>query len=285
MTDGADIQVENGEYVRLHHAILEALAQARLSGAEFRCVMALLRKTYGWNKKEDRISLSQWAAATNTARPHVLQTLNGLVEKRVILRWVDADHATWYGFNKYIEQWQGVFDKDSSRSQRFVEAEVLPEQVTVPKQVTPVTKAGNTTVTKAGNNKRHIKDTVKDNTLVPEKKARKTPERTPEDAQRIQLHKELMTAYRDVLGYKVPSEPTENKGADVLVKGGYTVEQVMWCYRTMKADPFWTNKHLSLQSIAGQIGARLAARVAPAAAGIDMRHLKVPAGSPDSWGP
>ena len=144
---GVDIQIDDGDYTRIHHAILEALAEARLSGAEFRVLMFLLRKTYGWNKKEDRISLSQWAEATRAARPHVLKTLNLLVAKRIIIRREDDGQVPWYSFNKYREEWQGVFDKDSARGDRF---KVLPEQIPLPKQVT-VTQIGNSSVTRTGN--------------------------------------------------------------------------------------------------------------------------------------
>ncbi len=145
--NGADIQIDDGDYTRIHYAILEALAEARLSGAEFRILMFLFRKTYGWNKKEDRISLAQWAEGTNTARPHVLKILNGLVAKNIVIRRNDDEQVPWYSFNKYREQWQDAFEKDSVRGERF---KVLPGQEPLPIQVT-VTKAGNGTVTKAGN--------------------------------------------------------------------------------------------------------------------------------------
>jgi phage replication O-like protein O len=151
------IQVEDGEYTRIHNAILEALAKARLSGSEFRCVFYLLRKTYGWNKKEDKISLSQWAEGTDTKRNHVIATLNGLVEKKIMYR-VDGYIPT-YGFNKHVEEWQEI-GVNSDRGNRF--CKVLPKQVTVTKAGnSSVTKAGNKTVTKAGTHKRQ--KTIKDN--------------------------------------------------------------------------------------------------------------------------
>lgn len=67
--------------------------------------------------------------------------------------------------------------------------------------------------------------------------------------------KTIMARYREVLGYPVPSEPRENKGAQMLAKGGYTADQVIDCYKDMKADQFWADKHVSLQSVNGKIGA------------------------------
>lgn len=171
-TSGAEIQIDAGEFVRLHNSILEKMALARLSGAEFRALMFLFRKTYGWNKKEDRISLSQWAEGTNGKRPHVLRTLNELIRKRVIYRIDDQQPVPVYGFNKYFEQWLEVFDIDSARGQRFAsQNEVLPTQVTVTNagnttvtsiDNTDVTSIGNTTVTKTGTHKRNPKDTIKE---------------------------------------------------------------------------------------------------------------------------
>lgn len=167
MVSGTEIQVEDGGFARVHNALLEALAKARLSGSEFRCLMFLFRKTYGWGKKEDRISFSQWEEGTDTKKTHVFKTLNDLVQKKVIYRRLDSGQVPFYGFNKYVEQWEGV-GLDSQRGERFNTEKVLPKQVPLPKQVTvtytgnsPVTYTGNGTVTKTGNNKRK-KETVKE---------------------------------------------------------------------------------------------------------------------------
>lgn len=163
MANGKEIQVDDGGFARIHNAILEALAKARLSGAEFRCVMFLFRKTYGWGKKEDTISLSQWGEGTDAKRHHVMASLNTLVEKKIIYRRLDKGQTPTYGFNKYVEEWEGI-EADSKRGERFhKDEEVLPEQVTVTSiGNTPVTKAGNGTVTKTGTHKRK-KENIKDN--------------------------------------------------------------------------------------------------------------------------
>jgi phage replication O-like protein O len=160
MLTGKEIQIEGGEYTRIHNAILETLSYARISGSEFHCVMFLFRKTYGWGKKDDRISLSQWADATKTKRPHVLAALNKLIKRKIIYKTGIKGQIPSYGFNKYIEEWEDI-DVDSDRGDRFKNAKVLPVEVLVPKQVTVtntgtsgVTKAGNETVTYIGTHKR-----------------------------------------------------------------------------------------------------------------------------------
>ncbi len=104
---GSDIQVEHGEFTRIHNTILERLALARLSGSEYRCLLYLLRKTYGYGKKEDRIGLTQWEKGTGIKRQNVWLVLQELREKRIVYM-VDngPKRAQTWGFNKYFEQWQ-----------------------------------------------------------------------------------------------------------------------------------------------------------------------------------
>lgn len=105
--NGAEIQVEDGNWSKLHNGIWEALCAAPLSGAEFRCLMFLFRQTYGWKKKQDTISMGQWAGATGLDRRSVIRTVQGLLAKNVIYR-IDngtTKPATW-GFNKYVETWK-----------------------------------------------------------------------------------------------------------------------------------------------------------------------------------
>ncbi len=106
VSSGADIQTENG-FIKLHPAILELLARQTLSGREFRCLMLLFRKTYGYHKKEDRISLSQWEQGTGIPRTRVGAVLAELVAKNIITKTDNGANrpATW-GFNKHFETWQ-----------------------------------------------------------------------------------------------------------------------------------------------------------------------------------
>lgn len=106
VNSGAEIQPENG-FVKIHPSILELLARQTLSGREFRCLMFLFRKTYGYQKKDDRISLSQWEQGTGIPRTRVGAVLTDLVEKKIITKTDNGANrpATW-GFNKHFESWQ-----------------------------------------------------------------------------------------------------------------------------------------------------------------------------------
>jgi|GEM_PF-2406086 len=79
----ANPQIEDG-YTRLANEILEALCVINLSAYEFRVLMAIFRKTYGYQKKEDNISLSQIAAITHLSRSFVSRALRKLEFKGLI---------------------------------------------------------------------------------------------------------------------------------------------------------------------------------------------------------
>jgi len=108
VANGADIQIDKGSYTRIHNAILEQLAYYDFTSREYACILYLLRMTYGFNRKECRLSNGDFAKATNIERPAIIKTLRGLVERNVICKNEgDPYHAATWSFNKYFEQWGG----------------------------------------------------------------------------------------------------------------------------------------------------------------------------------
>jgi phage replication O-like protein O len=104
--NGSEIQVERGNYTRIHNAILEALSSTNFSGRELRCLLHLLRMTYGFNRKATAISLTEWSKATGIKRGHVNETLKELVQRNVIAKTDgNASAAAIWEFNKYSESW------------------------------------------------------------------------------------------------------------------------------------------------------------------------------------
>jgi phage replication O-like protein O len=73
-------------FTPLHHEVIEGLAKLQLSGSEFRVLLVVWRKTYGFQKKEDHISISQFVNATNLHRTTVCDALRALQDKKVINR-------------------------------------------------------------------------------------------------------------------------------------------------------------------------------------------------------
>ena len=108
---------QNSSSALIPNTILEALMQTRLSTYEFLILLKIWRETFGWNKKSDNISLSQFVYATKIPKPHVIRTLKRLIKQNIVTSRGNGK-TTKYGFNILFETWKS-----------------LPKQVTLPKQV------------------------------------------------------------------------------------------------------------------------------------------------------
>ena len=102
-------QKEDG-YTPIANEILEALTLGKFTTREYKCLLFLLRKTYGWSKKEDGISLTQWVDGTGLYKIDVSRTLKRLEERHIIVceaAGLGRGASKIYGFNKHHEQWVG----------------------------------------------------------------------------------------------------------------------------------------------------------------------------------
>jgi len=104
----ASPQCENG-YTRIANELLDALCALRICGQELRVVLFVARKTYGYQKKQDKLSYGQIAAATNIPRKRVAEHVKTLCNKNIlsILNNGDRKPLTMW-INKDYEQWQSV---------------------------------------------------------------------------------------------------------------------------------------------------------------------------------
>lgn len=57
-----------------------------LSHSELKCYLCVLRKTKGWNKKEDAISVSQFMKVTGLSNKAVISACESLVEREILER-------------------------------------------------------------------------------------------------------------------------------------------------------------------------------------------------------
>lgn len=117
-----DIQAENG-HVDIANAIVEALCRTQLSGYESRVLWALFRKTYGWHKKADRISLSQFQALTGLPIPKISATLARLAQRKMVDVTENGNSkAKSYGFQKVFSLWVetgGITEKGNTRNREY----------------------------------------------------------------------------------------------------------------------------------------------------------------------
>jgi phage replication O-like protein O len=95
----ANPQKEHG-YTVIANELLDALCAIKLSGHEWSVVHAIMRKTYGYNKKEDRISNSQIMKLTGQTRRKCSQAKIKLIEKKIVTEngdkiSINKDYETW----------------------------------------------------------------------------------------------------------------------------------------------------------------------------------------------
>ncbi len=104
-------QTENG-YTRIANELLEAIIRTGLSGQELRITLLVIRKTYGFGKKEDAISLSQMAKMSGLSHSRCSQIINILEDMKIITVSEYCNGLTKkYRFNKDFETWKTVSEK------------------------------------------------------------------------------------------------------------------------------------------------------------------------------
>ena len=100
----ASPQKENG-FTAIANEILERLVKTCLLGAEYQVVFFLLRKTYGYQKKDDIISLTQFQKGTGLSRPTVVKTLKNLIARCMVVKTSLPHSQISFRFNKDYDSW------------------------------------------------------------------------------------------------------------------------------------------------------------------------------------
>ena len=197
--------------------VVEALARNRIPGQEMQLIWVLLRKTWGWNKKVDQTSLSQFSKLTGIDRSSCSHLINSLISKNIVKIGVDRKVNTLtriYRFNKDYETWKTVDKK--------------PTVVILP---TGVDRKVNRSVDTSINHNRYLIDTI----------------------QYImsQLLCDLIKSRRN--NFKKPDLQAWSKHIDLMIRidkrDPKEIRQVIkWC----QADSFWCTNILSTKKLRGQ---------------------------------
>lgn len=145
-------------FTRLANELYEELIGANLTRNQAKVAHAVCRKTYGFNKKMDRIADSQIALITRLPRQKVNKAKNELIAMKVLLK-----EGQLIGPNKSLSEWQ------------IPECHLNNVSVT-----TVVTKDVTKTVTALSLKQGHTKDTItKDNKDI--KKILPKPKKSPSE--------------------------------------------------------------------------------------------------------
>jgi len=146
----ANPQAEDG-HIDIAHEIAEQLAKHNLSAYESRILWAIFRKTYGWHKKEDRISITQFQKITDMDRRNIVRTLKELIKREIIVR-IDNAFIKTYRFQKDYTKWKTIVKRDNDKIVVKRDNTLLSKGTTIPLSESPPTKEKKETIQKKGEN-------------------------------------------------------------------------------------------------------------------------------------
>ena len=117
----ASPQKDNG-YTPIANEIIEHIVATHLPANELRLLFFVIRKTYGFRKKEDRISLTQFEKALKNSRPVVSKALKNLISRNILVR----TPLLAIKFNKDWDSWvvdTPLLVKNKSNASRYAPTE------------------------------------------------------------------------------------------------------------------------------------------------------------------
>lgn len=186
-------QVEDG-YTRIANELFEAVTNAQtcpVTLRQMRVVLAVIRKTYGFNKKADRISDGQLAAETGLSRQNVNKAKRELIAMRVL--YLDGHKL---GVNKHCEQWDfsAKPEKDNLRQTR--------DSVSKP-ETKSVSKSGSHKRQKDSNTSTNVEERIGEPTRDESIEEHKSPKAKLPDCP----HNEIIDLWAEVM----PDKPQPSK--------------------------------------------------------------------------
>ncbi|HBW3064417.1 TPA: replication protein [Klebsiella pneumoniae] len=209
-------------FTRIANELLEAVMRAGLSQHQLLVFMAVMRKTYGFNKKSDWVSNEQFSELTGIL-PHKCSAAKSVLVKRGIL----TQTGRVIGINKTVSEWSSLPVKGTEKKP-YLKKVTLPESG---KKSLP--ESGNAYYPNQVNTKdKHTKDN-KDNINNPPK----SPRAVSFDASAVQLPDWLSAeiwsswvAYRRDLKKPIKSQQTVAQAINLLDRcrqNGYSPDEII----------------------------------------------------------
>lgn len=209
-------------FTRIANELLEAVMHAGLSQHQLLVFMAVMRKTYGFNKKSDWVSNEQLSELTGIL-PHKCSAAKSALVKRGIL----TQTGRVIGINKAVSEWSSLPVKGTEK-RAYLKKVTLPESG---KKSLP--ESGNAYYPNQVNTKdKHTKDN-KDNINNPPK----SPRAGSFDALAVQLPDWLSAeiwsswvAYRRDLKKPIKSQQTVTQAINLLDRcrlNGYSPDEII----------------------------------------------------------
>ena len=92
--------VDDG-YTRTANELMDTLIKADLTKHQYKVMLALIRKTYGFNKSFDRITNTQIAEMTGVHHTHICKAKNELIDRKLLVV-----SGRMIGPNKVVSEWK-----------------------------------------------------------------------------------------------------------------------------------------------------------------------------------
>lgn len=104
---GQMADLANG-YTKIANEIQKLKPRLRMSGREWQCLEAVIWLTYGWNKKQDRVTNTVIAELTDLGESHISDTIKSLAERKIIFAHKQGVMKI-VGINTELSEW--ILDK------------------------------------------------------------------------------------------------------------------------------------------------------------------------------
>jgi phage replication O-like protein O len=131
----ANPQLEDG-YTMIANEILEALMRVQVSPNQWQVLLCIIRKTYGFKRKVDRIANSQICQATGLGKEVVSRSLNKLQGEGFILR-----NGKQIGFQKDWERWRKLADQATLKVSRTTNKKLTEQSTELAEEPTKISSS------------------------------------------------------------------------------------------------------------------------------------------------
>ncbi len=95
----------NNGHIDMPHELAEVFMRINITSYQYRVLWCIWRKTLGWHKEEDIISLTQFQKTTGLVRWSVVRALKEL-EERMIIEVNRDSYINTYEFNSDYDKWK-----------------------------------------------------------------------------------------------------------------------------------------------------------------------------------
>ncbi|EPJ8630652.1 replication protein [Klebsiella pneumoniae] len=125
LTGGRMADLSNG-YTRIANEIQKLKPRLRMSGREWQCLEAVIWLTYGWNKKQDRVTNTVISELTGLSDSHVSDAIKLLAARGIIFSHKHGVMKT-VGINTELSAW--ILDKPKTGKLFPESGKTFPETV------------------------------------------------------------------------------------------------------------------------------------------------------------